>query len=290
MNAQQIIIPKKATSSLNVRRVMTPNLNDRWHCHEELELVCFHKGTGTLFIGDHIRTFLAGDLVLIGSNLPHHWRYDHSIRLLSDNTPFTTTLHFRRDFLGQTWLNLPEAKAIKSLLLKAERGVLISGLETKTLFGNVERICDADGFRKILDLLDCLRKMTECKGLNTLSSRGFQYTGNKVETDRLNNIYHYILTNFQENLNLEKVAQVADLAPSSFCRYFKVTTGKTYSRFLQDVRIGYACKLLLSDQLSVKQVCYSSGFRNYTSFHEAFKAATGMTPKAYLEKHQVMDV
>ena len=134
-------------------------------------------------------------------------------------------------------------------------------------------------------LLECLNTIASIKSPQLLSSVGFEYKHSAMETDRLNNIYNYTLKQFKNKINLEDIATIADLVPSSFCRYFKHRTGKTYTQFLQDIRIGYACKLLLENRDTIKQICYESGFTNYTSFHEIFKAVTGKTPKVYQKLH-----
>lgn len=286
MTAQQIMIPTIASSSFNIRKDITTNIHNKWHCHEEMEIICIHKGTGKQYIGDSVSTFLPGDVVFIGPNLPHYWRYDNGNEMPCDETVYSTVLHFKQDFIGQSWLELPEAKAVKALFVKAERGILLRGEGATAVSDTLEKIYQEEGFKRIVLLLNCLQTIVSNNKLKTLTSRGFQPVTTEVEANRINTVYNYILQNFKHTLSLDEVANVADLSASSFCRYFKLTTGKTFGQFLQDVRIGYACRLMLDNQLSVKQVCYSCGFKNYTSFHGAFKANTGKTPKAYLAQHQ----
>ena len=86
---------------------------------------------------------------------------------------------------------------------------------------------------------------------------------------------------------LDEVAAVAKLVPNSFCRHFKSRTGKTYTQFLTELRIGHACKLLLDNRISIKQLCYESGFNNFTCFHKNFKTITGKTPQLYQREHGI---
>lgn len=117
-----------------MRKDMVPYINNRWHYHEEIELIYFHKGSGTQFIGDHIQHFKAGDIVLVGSNLPHYWKYDEVyFRDKEDGIPFSSAIHFYENFLGEPFLDLPECKAVKILLEKAKRGLLINGSSKKKL-------------------------------------------------------------------------------------------------------------------------------------------------------------
>ncbi|MEH6305672.1 AraC family transcriptional regulator [Olivibacter sp. CPCC 100613] len=285
MIAQRIMIPTMASASFTIRKDMKPNNHNKWHCHEEMEIICIHKGTGMQYIGDSTTSFLPGDIVFIGPNLPHYWRYNHDDEMVSNGTAYSTVLHFKQDFIGQTWLELPEAKAVKALFIKANRGILLRGDGATMISNTIEKIDQEEGFKRIVLLLNCLQAMANGNKLKTLTSAGFRPIAIRIEGNRINTVYNYILQNFRNALSLDEVASVADLSANSFCRYFKSATGKTFGRFLQDVRIGYACRLMLDNKLSVKQICYSCGFKNYTSFHEAFKANTGKTPKAYLAQH-----
>jgi len=285
MKPQKLIVPHTITSSFSIRKEQIPNINNRWHCHTEIELIYFHKGTGTQFVGDNIKRFSAGDIVLVGSNLPHYWRYDIDTEKNGKEEPYSTVLHFNNDFLGEGWLNLPEFRSIRSLLAKADRGILIKKMDHHEIATLIDRIYELDGFKRIICLLECLHIIASIKSHHLLSSVGFEYKHSVEETDRLNNIYNYTFKHFKSKINLEDVAAIADLVPSSFCRYFKHRTGKTYTQFLQNIRIGYACKLLLENQDTIKQICYASGFTNYTSFHEIFKTVTGKTPKVYQKLH-----
>jgi transcriptional regulator GlxA family with amidase domain len=101
------------------------------------------------------------------------------------------------------------------------------------------------------------------------------------EKDRINDIYEYSLRNFKGKIQLEEIASIANISPNSFCRYFKSRTRKTYSQFLIELRVGRACKLLIENNLSIKQLCFESGFNNFTSFHKYFKQITGKSPLSY---------
>ncbi|QNL48658.1 helix-turn-helix transcriptional regulator [Olivibacter sp. SDN3] len=287
MKAKQLIVPHNASSSFSIRKEQLPNINNKWHCHVEMELIHFHRGSGTQFVGDHVKRFSAGDVVLVGTNLPHYWRFDQET--ISNNPkPYSTVLHFNEDFIGDRWKIAPESKMIQSLFRKADQGVLITGKSAAKVAEHLEAIYEAESFQRILCLLQCLHEISLMKELKLLSSLGFEYKNTRVETNRLNDIYTFTLNNFRNKISLEDIAAVADLVPSSFCRYFKHHSGKTYTQFLQDIRIGYACKLLLEDKNSLKQICYDSGFSNYTSFHEIFKSVTGKTPREYKAQHQAL--
>ncbi|MHA4895194.1 AraC family transcriptional regulator [Pedobacter sp. PWIIR3] len=286
MKPQHLTILNQADHSFSIRKETIPNINNTWHYHQEIELICFHKGSGTQFIGDHIKSFAAGDIVLVGKELPHYWRYDNKFLEETDSdTPYSTVIHFMDNFMGEKFLHLPEAAPIKFLLEKAKNGILITGDDAVRIAEKMEAIYLANGLEKILALLNCLLKISGLKQLSSLSSIGFKYDLSASEKKRLNNIYNFVLNNFRSKILLEQVAEVADLVPNSFCRYFKKKTGKTFSQFLIDVRIGYARKLIIENQMDIKQICFESGFNNFSCFHKQFKSLTGTTPKDYMNVH-----
>jgi len=281
MKPAKLSIPNLATNSFNVRKEVIPNVNNRWHCHPEVELICFHQGKGTQFVGDSIGRFQPGDIVMVGADLPHYWRFEQSYRTKSGQT-FSTVIHFGEGFLGERFLDLPEAKSIKDLLSRARRGLLIRGSDSSTIASLIEKVYRAEGIRRITALLDCLASIAGIKHPTLLSSLGFKHEFSGSEEERLNIIYEYSLKNFRNRVVLAEVAELVNLTPTSFCRYIKSRTGKSYSAFLKEIRIGYACKLLLENRHSVKQVCFEAGFHNFTTFHEAFKTVVGKTPKDYV--------
>jgi AraC-like DNA-binding protein len=74
---------------------------------------------------------------------------------------------------------------------------------------------------------------------------------------------------------------VGNIGPKSFCRYFKLKTRKTFTQFLTEIRVGFTCKLLIENKLSIKRLCYESGLNNFASFHKAFRIITGKSPLNY---------
>lgn len=267
--------------SFNARRDTEPNVNNHWHYHPELELVYFKKGSGTQFIGDSISEFASGDVMLVGSNLPHHWQFDDLyFNKDSDVTADVSVVHFNENFWGEAFLNLPENTEIRHLLNRSKRGILIKGAE-REIGELMEKIIYAEGPRKIILLMEVLLAIGNHPGNTLLASLGFQHNFQESEKDRINAIYNYSIANFKKKITLEEIAAVANISPNSFCKFFKSRSRKTYSRFINEIRVGNACKLLINNQLNVKEICYDSGFYNFASFHKYFKEITGKSPLTY---------
>jgi AraC-like DNA-binding protein len=288
MKPKLLKVPRTPAHSFSVREDRDPFINNRWHYHPEVELIIFHQGSGTQFVGDHIKRFQPGDIILVGSNLPHYWRYDDVY--FSEDSPrpvHSTVVHFSENFWGEAFLHLPETKPLRSLLEKARRGILINAREEETIPALIGDILLSEGIGRIIALIECLSAFAGARGLQLLSSIGFRPDFSEQENHRINAIYDYSFRHFTRKISLAEVAAVADLVPNSFCRYFRSRTGKTYTQFLTELRIGHACKLLLDNRISIKQLCYESGFNNFTCFHKNFKELTGKTPQLYQREHGI---
>lgn len=284
MRPELLKVPRKLNDSFSVRQDFSNQVNNRWHYHPELELIHFHQGSGTQFVGDNIKRFGAGDIVLVGSNLPHFWKYDQAEP--EGDIAYSTVIHFREDLWGESFLGLPEVRPVKNLIEKSSRGILVQGKKEQERMGSlIARVLESEGLDRLLDLIRALKEFSELPRPFLLSSLGFSPAFSEGEGERINAIYDYTLQHFQENIYLDEVSKVAKLVPNSFCRYFRAKTGKTYSQFVTEIRIGHACKLLIDNKISVKQVCYESGFNNLTSFNSAFRKITGKVPQAYQKEY-----
>jgi AraC-like DNA-binding protein len=272
--------------SFNLSLQISSHFLKVWHHHPELELVLIKKSTGARFVGDSISRFGPGDLVLIGSHLPHMWQND-SIYFENEieDSAETIACHFKEDFMGNCFANVPELKPIKVLLEKAKRGIVFMGKSRSVgqeILENMLRCNDFDRLVKLTQLLNILANEPE---VEQISSPGFVASFSQEESRRLDNIYEYIHNKFKEDISLEKVAELASMNTSSFCRYFKKTTGKTFSHYLNTVRIGYACKLLIEDRYTISEICYESGFNNISNFNRQFKTITNYSPSTYSKLH-----
>jgi AraC-like DNA-binding protein len=282
MKPQLLKVSTNPVNSFSARQDNVPYINNRWHYHTEVELIHFKKGNGTQFIGDSIQRFRSGDVVLIGSNLPHYWRFDDVYFNIDVPTAADIrVIHFNENFWGDTFLNLPENKIIKHTLEKAKRGIQIGSPVTGKIAGLLEQLLQAEGSKKIILLMEALLSIGNCEHNKLLSSIGFKHDFEETENDRIHAIYEFSLANFKRKIQTQEVAGIANVSVNYFCRYFKTRTRKTYSQFINEIRIGHACKLLIENKINVKQICYESGFYNFASFHKYFKSITGKSPLPY---------
>lgn len=290
MKPQQLKVPIGADQSFSVRRDQVPYVNNRWHYHQEIELIHFRRGAGMQFIGDNIMRFNAGDVVLVGPNLPHFWRFDdvyfdeEAHLNLPSSSIFkadVTVTHFRDNFWGPSFLDLPENARIKSLLLKSKRGIKVGGKTRIQVAQLLSQLTQADGTFRILLLFEALSAIADSTELETLSSLGFDTHTVEANSERINAVYSYTQSNLHRKIQLREIAEVANISENAFCRFFKAQTGKTYTQYLTELRVGFACRLLIENRLELKQLCYRSGFSNLVSFRKYFRMITGKSPASY---------
>ena len=273
--------------SFSTRYDVVPYFFNEWHFHPEIELVYINDGTGTQFIGDNIQQFNTGDMVMVGSNLPHLWLCDEKYFVKNNKLKAASTvIHFMPDMLGDTFFKLPEHKEIEKLLEKARMGLQIHRQTNALVLEKMQALLQAKSSEKIILLLQILHILAHSKELSPIVSKNYQLLIPQKESERINIIYQYVFNKFKYPVKLEEVAALIHMSPNSFCRYFKTRTLKTFSAFLLEVRINHACKLLTETDLTISEICYKSGFNNFSNFNRHFKKQTANTPLQYKSKYR----
>ena len=222
MKAQLLKVSMEPAHSFSVRQDLEPSINNKWHYHQEIELIYFNKGDGTQFIGDSIKRFKSGDIVLLGANLPHYWRFDEAY-FTTDVTPASADVrvaHFSENLFGDCFINLPENKQLKDILEKAKRGVKVIGKNKAQVAELITKMLKAEGTERIIILMQALVEIAKSSQLEVLSSVGFHYDLEMVEKDRINDIYDYTYANFKNKIYLEEIAEVARISPEFFLPVF----------------------------------------------------------------------
>jgi len=282
MKPHLLNVSTNTVDSFSARRDVMPDVNNLWHYHSALELIYIKKGRGTQFIGDSIKNFSDGDVVLVGSNLPHYWRFDAEFfEQTTGEAVDVYAIHFKEDFLGAAFIDLPENQELKKIIAQSKQGIKLEGTSKTKIAGLMPQIIEATGTMRIIKLLEVLTEIANCEEKNILVSLGFKPNFLENEKDRIQSIYNYTISNYKNKIELKEIAAVAKISPNSFCKFFKTKSRKTYTQFLNEIRVGQACKLLIENDLTVKEICYDCGFYNFTSFHKYFREITGKTPLKY---------
>lgn len=251
---------------------------NKWHFHPELELTHIVKGRGTRFIGDHIEYFENGDLILVGSNLPHVWKNQNDDSELA----VAQVVQFLPSFLGNDMVRKIEFKNVQNLIAQSSYGLKIVGITKDQVLLYLDVLFNAkNSLDRLITLIRILDLLGTSSDLIPMSKSLFMVKVDKQNVDRLNQVIDYTITNFAARITLEDIASLSNMSVSNFCKYFKGRMKKTYVQYLTEVRIGMSCKLLIENKLSVHQIAFESGFVNMSNFNRAFKLTKQMTPLSY---------
>jgi len=254
------------------------NFDFFWHYHPEYELTYIINGTGKRIVGDNYEDFTDEDLVLLGPMLPHTWvteqpAFDH-YRVI--------VIQFSKESV-QPLLQYSEMAVIKQLLNRSVRGMQFSGQAKKEVAGLLNEIVASNGMDALLLFFKVLQKLSnmECRTLATEFFTSYQTNENQ---QRMNTVFKWVQQKYTDKIQLSEAAALVHLSESAFCKFFKRVSGKTFSGYVNEIRIAHACKLLIETDLSVLQIANNSGFDSLTYFNRTFLKKKGITPRAFRKK------
>lgn len=280
MKAKLEDIPlQKGKSSFYAYRIQVPFFEFKWHYHPEYELTYIIKGSGYRIVGNSYEYFDEGDLVLLGSNLPHTW----SGKLEDDVYSEAVVIQFSKEFISP-FLELQESVSIKNLLDTSGRGINFEANES--LVSDIIELTEVKGVQRILKLISILDALSK-KQSTLIAPNTFHIIVSKKSEMRINKVCLFIQNNFNNKISLKEAANLIYLTESNFCKFFKKATGKTYSDYLNEIRINEACRLLVQSENSISQISFECGFETLSYFNRVFNAKKGITPSVYRRENLV---
>lgn len=279
------LVPKCDQGSFTVREFKIPAFSSPWHFHPEYELTYIIRGTGKRFVGDSIASFGPGDLVLIGSNLPHYWRNDAAARKKAEYS-HSVVVHFKDDSFGTGFLDCPELQALRNLLVRARRGIAFGGDTPEVAKRILGEMKEQSGLPRLILLLELFDVLASSGKSKLLSSAGFSPQLDSCSGERINAAYQYVFRNFTEQIDHEEMASNAGMSASAFSRYFKRLTGRTVSGFVNEVRIGHAHRMLIETDRTISEVAFASGFESLSNFNRRFRDISGISPREFRQRHK----
>jgi YesN/AraC family two-component response regulator len=244
-----------------------------WHYHPEYELTYISKGKGKRMVGDSFETFEAGDLVILGPMIPHTWNSD---KMAKENCR-AIVIQFSQDFITQL-LQFPEMVAFEKLFTKAGRGLHFNTSKNTNCFLLLEKMLQSKGLTSFNLLLQLLQELSIKKALPLTSQHYKPMKGNENQ-QRINKVFLYVQKEFKENISLKKAASIIHLSESAFCKFFKRASGKTFSTYVNEIRIAYASQLLIESDKAIGEIAFESGFESLTYFNRVFMKAKGVKPR-----------
>ncbi len=253
----------------------------RWNYHPACEVHLIRTSSGTEFVGDYIGPFRAGNLVLVGPNLPHHWESDRrpgEVIHLRD-----VALHFDPGIIHRAAQLLPEMNDLVPLLEHAERGIQFNGETARRGAALLERVGVESGLSRMLRFLDLLLLLAHAAERESLASVGYLPNLDREAPPVIQKIMRYILANISGQVHTSEAARITGMTEPTFCRFFKRNTGNNFVGYVRKLRIGAACKLLVDSSLPITDVCYEVGYQNVSNFNRHFRREKGITPSRYRE-------
>jgi AraC-like DNA-binding protein len=262
-----------------VKEVHGDACNCLWHCHAEIELILTLRSQGYRIVGDSIQSLTPGDLVLLGANLPH--AYQHTDRLSDHPQPAHCVLLQFDERLWSHFFELPAMSSAGRLLRRAANGLHVTGAARQKVAVTLQEMLVLRGLRRItafLTILDILGQSRSCK---PIASPGFTSVLNPHDQERISIICQFIDENYHRLLRIGEVAKLAHMSEGAFSRFFHSHIGKTFPAFLNDLRVGRACRLLAETDMSITEIALSCGYRNISNFNRQFLDLRQISPSEF---------
>lgn len=246
----------------------------RWHFHAEMELTLFAEGSGSRFVGDHIGSFEAGDLVLLGSKLPHYWHTK------GNSCGISVQWHFPE---GHPFWAFPENLALRELFEQAGRGLRLSGSTAARISILLHEMRQTQGVEQLALLMRTLALIASAPETDRLflSVRSFALAAESHYQQSISKAMRHLIAHFREEVRLEDILVLTDLSRPTFARQFKKHAGRTMSEFLNHLRLQAACRELLESNRSVLEIALSCGFTQISFFNRLFRRLQKCSPTEY---------
>lgn len=288
MKVVPFTVPVAKDHSIHIQEDILPHFYAHLHRHAEIQITYIIKGSGTLIAGNIMQPFGPGELYIIGANQSHLFKCD-PIYFEKDNKKniHTLNIYFDCESNLRSLLEFPEMSMIKKFIDSTVQGMQASPENIRELAEQISKIIRLTQGYRLAAFIEMLQTMSKQKNWKYLSSQSIGHPISDYEGLRMNDIYQYTMNNYCENITLEEISAVIHLTPESFCRYFRKHTLKTYTNFLNEVRINEACKkFMANDFTSISAVAYQTGFNNVSTFNRVFKSIIDKSPSEYIYEYK----
>jgi AraC-like DNA-binding protein len=275
---------KPADRSFVCFRRIEPFYSFDWHYHPELELTWIETSRGKRVVGDNVSDYGPGDLVLLGSNLPHTWATGGGTSRDS-NAARAVVVQFDAQFAGAALCDAPEMRPVRRMFEASSRGLLFDARSCRDAVRHLAMLPDLEGPRRLIGLLEALAALAASAGrARPLASPAFNPVWNGDAQRRIERVCRHIQEHLAEPLRQGSLAKLAGMNASAFGRFFRKATGATVVDYINDVRIGHACRLLIDTEESILGISSMSGFNNLSHFNRQFRRFRGSTPSGFRER------
>ncbi|PVX44511.1 AraC family transcriptional regulator [Flavobacterium sp. 103] len=282
MKIEKTKITSYLNSYISVISREDPFFQSPFHSHPELELVYIKESYGKRIVGNSVEQFVSGDMVFLGSDIPHVWLNDE-IYYKGINTlkAQAIVVYFNKDIFGPIFYELKETQKINNLFNRAGRGLSITGKTNELIAKKLEKLVHKKNFEIIIGLFEILSMLSESSDIAFVNNEAYTPANESAKNDRLSDVFEYVKDNFKQDISLDEIAKIANLTPTSFCRMFKSKTQKHFVEYLNEIRVSNACKFLIETDMGMSEIAYECGYKTVSNFNKLFKKLTETTPKEY---------
>ena len=261
------------------KAIRSSGFNCPWHVHPEYELILVLEGDGYRIVGDNIARLAAGDLVMVGPGLPHIWQAE-AIPGGQTSVHFLL-IQFGDHYPGEGLLKLTAMEPMRRLLVHAKRGLHIVGRTRHKVAAQMKRLAEVQGMERVLQFLQILSVLAGSRECEPIASSGFAASNSDFDQERMDRVFQFLKSHLGEAVRLSEAARVVHLSEGAFSRFFRAHTGKTFPQFVNELRVGRACNLLMEGNRNITEIAFASGFTNLSNFNRQFLALKGLSPRAF---------
>ena len=274
-------------TSFLVRTFEDESFRAPYHFHPEYELTLIVKGKGKRFVGRHMDQYESGDLLLLGSDLPHCWKSDDTVP--GQINARSVVIQFSNDFLGEQFLDKPELSRIRSLMINSRYGLKFSTAAAQSIAERLQTLIGVESnFKRMIQLLEILEDLAGVT-YTKLNSDFSPISQSPIDQRRINPVFAYIVENFRSEVSMHEAASIASMSSNAFCKYFKKITRKTFLQVVFEYRINHAREELVNSNKPIHQICFDSGFSDLSQFHKVFRKSLQISPLVYRSKYHRID-
>lgn len=265
-----------------VKEINQPSFSTEFHFHRECQLVYVVESAGRRIIGDSVEYFEGGELVFVGSNVPHVWHNEKKyFEQANSLAARSLAVYIDPDLLMEHLSAFGETGNLSAWLSRSQRGIQFYGQNKKNIIALMQRMLHEQGIVQTGTFISLIEQLTSAQEYRLLAGSNYENRYTDKDQLRMDVIFKHIFRHFRRDIPLSEIAAVAGLNNYSFCRYFKSRTQQSFVDFVNELRIGYACRLLQEKEMNISELAFKCGFNHTTHFNRLFKRLKGNTPKAY---------
>ncbi len=273
-------LDSKFLNSFYVEKKVAPYFGKDWHYHSEYELVLTMKGDGVRIVGDSMDQFTSPELIFMGAKLPHLFKNKNE-----EVDVEYYIIKFGHEIGGQNIFEIPGLKSIKEFLCRSNRGILFSKDVVNLIQPLIIEMIEGNDVTKFLNLLKVLEILSKEEHIEYLASENFVLEEKSTAEHRIQKVMDFMNEEYNRDITLEDLAEVANMSKNAFCRYFKNKTGKTPFQVIREYRINRACQMLINGNKSIAEVCFDTGFNSFSTFNRIFKSMKQISATEYKSRY-----